>query len=147
MKVLIFFWKIAVSLIQFGSTIYKLSTIFVLIWIRRLVWSLQVGKFRTKEDRADAELRQLLGSDISDVESIHGTLPWRRQRKDGEFFVVTYFSCYSFVLLVPSTPSFLNFAIPAWISSFFASHDRLRSFLFFLSLQSFFPLCLRYLIT
>ncbi|XP_063244815.1 FH1/FH2 domain-containing protein 3 isoform X2 [Bacillus rossius redtenbacheri] len=40
----------------------------------------EVGKFRTKEDRADAELRQLLGSDISDVESIHGT--WRRQRKD-----------------------------------------------------------------
>lgn len=43
---------------------------------------LQVGKFRTKEDRADAELRQLLGSDLSDAESIHGTLPWRRQRKD-----------------------------------------------------------------
>ncbi|XP_015119606.1 FH1/FH2 domain-containing protein 3 isoform X4 [Diachasma alloeum] len=43
----------------------------------------EVGKFRTKEDRADAELRQLLGSDISDVESLHGTLPWRRQRKDG----------------------------------------------------------------
>ncbi|XP_068083718.1 FH1/FH2 domain-containing protein 3 [Anabrus simplex] len=42
----------------------------------------EVGKFRTKEDRADAELRQLLGSDISDAESIHGTLPWRRQRKD-----------------------------------------------------------------
>lgn len=32
--------------------------------------------------RADAELRQLLGSDISDVESIHGTQPWRRPRKD-----------------------------------------------------------------
>ncbi|XP_043278309.1 uncharacterized protein Fhos isoform X2 [Venturia canescens] len=43
----------------------------------------EVGKFRTKEDRADAELRQLLGSDISDVESLQGTLPWRRQRKDG----------------------------------------------------------------
>lgn len=43
----------------------------------------EVGKFRTKEDRADAELRQLLGSDISDVESKHGTLTWRRQRKDG----------------------------------------------------------------
>lgn len=43
---------------------------------------LQVGKFRTKEDRADAELRQLLGSDLSDADSIHGTLPWRRQRKD-----------------------------------------------------------------
>lgn len=47
------------------------------------MFSPKVGKFRTKEDRADAELRQLLGSDISDVESIHGTLPWRRQRKDG----------------------------------------------------------------
>lgn len=41
-----------------------------------------MGKFRTKEDRADAELRQLLGSDISDVESMQGTLPWRRTRKD-----------------------------------------------------------------
>lgn len=47
----------------------------------------KVGKFRTKEDRADAELRQLLGSDISDVESLHGTLPWRRQRKDGKWRV------------------------------------------------------------
>jgi len=47
-----------------------------------LCLTLQVGKFRTKEDRADAELRQLLGSDLSDAESIHGTLPWRRQRKD-----------------------------------------------------------------
>ncbi|XP_024946299.1 uncharacterized protein LOC107273227 isoform X3 [Cephus cinctus] len=44
---------------------------------------LKVGKFRTKEDRADAELRQLLGSEMSDVESIHGTLSWRRQRKEG----------------------------------------------------------------
>jgi hypothetical protein len=42
----------------------------------------QIGKFRTKEDRADAELRQLLGSDISDVESMQGTLPWRRTRRD-----------------------------------------------------------------
>ncbi|KAJ8967003.1 hypothetical protein NQ317_010374, partial [Molorchus minor] len=42
-----------------------------------------MGKFRTKEDRADAELRQLLGSDISDVESLQGTLPWRRTRRDG----------------------------------------------------------------
>lgn len=60
----------------------------------------QVGKFRTKEDRADAELRQLLGSDISDVESIHGTLPWRRQRKDGEFSH-QIFSLLSCVLLLP----------------------------------------------
>jgi len=51
-----------------------------------MLFLLQVGKFRTKEDRADAELRQLLGSDISDVESIHGTLPWRRQKKDGKFY-------------------------------------------------------------
>ncbi|XP_014470874.1 PREDICTED: FH1/FH2 domain-containing protein 3 isoform X1 [Dinoponera quadriceps] len=48
----------------------------------------EVGKFRTKEDRADAELRQLLGSDISDVESIHGTLPWRRQKKDGRIITL-----------------------------------------------------------
>lgn len=43
----------------------------------------QVGKFKTKEDRADAELRQLLGSDISDVDSLQGTLPWRRTRREG----------------------------------------------------------------
>ena len=43
----------------------------------------EVGKFKTKEDRADAELKQLLGSDLSDVESIQGTLTWRRQRKEG----------------------------------------------------------------
>ncbi|KAI4471690.1 formin y 2 domain containing isoform i [Holotrichia oblita] len=42
----------------------------------------ETGKFRTKEDRADAELRQLLGSDISDVESMQGTLPWRRTRRE-----------------------------------------------------------------
>lgn len=43
----------------------------------------KVGKFQSKEVRADAELRQLLGSDISDVESIHGPISWgRRQRKD-----------------------------------------------------------------
>lgn len=47
------------------------------------VFPFQIGKFRTKEDKADAELRQLLGSDISDVESMQGTLPWRRQRRDG----------------------------------------------------------------
>lgn len=41
-----------------------------------------MGKFRSKEDRADAELRQLLGSDISDVESMQGTLPWRRKPRD-----------------------------------------------------------------
>ncbi|CAH1187826.1 unnamed protein product [Phyllotreta striolata] len=42
----------------------------------------EVGKFRSKEDRADAELRQLLGSDMSDVESLQGTLPWRRTRRE-----------------------------------------------------------------
>ncbi|XP_074035086.1 formin homology 2 domain containing isoform X2 [Leptinotarsa decemlineata] len=42
-----------------------------------------VGKFKSKEDRADAELRTLLGSDLSDVESLQGTLPWRRTRRDG----------------------------------------------------------------
>uniref|UniRef100_A0AAR5QKK1 FH2 domain-containing protein n=1 Tax=Dendroctonus ponderosae TaxID=77166 RepID=A0AAR5QKK1_DENPD len=41
-----------------------------------------IGKFRSKEDRADAELRQLLGSDISDVESMQGTLPWRHRRRE-----------------------------------------------------------------
>ncbi|CAG9824324.1 unnamed protein product [Phaedon cochleariae] len=42
-----------------------------------------MGKFnKTKEDKADAELRQLLGSDISDVESMQGTLPWRRTRRE-----------------------------------------------------------------
>ncbi|XP_052132777.1 FH1/FH2 domain-containing protein 3-like, partial [Frankliniella occidentalis] len=43
----------------------------------------EVGKFQSKaEVRADSELRQILVSD-SDVESIHGTMPWgRRQRKD-----------------------------------------------------------------
>ncbi|XP_017772970.1 PREDICTED: FH1/FH2 domain-containing protein 3 isoform X2 [Nicrophorus vespilloides] len=43
----------------------------------------ETAKFRTTEDRADAELRQLLGSDISDVESMQGTLTFRRTRKDG----------------------------------------------------------------
>ena len=38
--------------------------------------------YRTKEDRADAELRQLLGSDISDTESMR-TGTWGRSRKSG----------------------------------------------------------------
>ena len=38
--------------------------------------------YRTKEDRADAELRQLLGSDISDTESMR-TGTWGRSRKPG----------------------------------------------------------------
>lgn len=36
--------------------------------------------YRSKEDRADAELRQLLGSDISDTESMR-TGTWGRTRK------------------------------------------------------------------
>nr|CAD7197695.1 unnamed protein product [Timema douglasi] len=72
-----------------SGSYYSSATAWVKICIMRLdmecyyfVRIVVVGKFRTKEDRADAELRQLLGSDISDVESIHGSLPWRRQRKD-----------------------------------------------------------------
>lgn len=38
--------------------------------------------YRSKEDRADAELRQLLGSDISDTESMR-TGTWGRSRKSG----------------------------------------------------------------
>lgn len=41
------------------------------------------GALRTKEDRADAELRQLLGSDISDTESMR-TGTWGRARKSGK---------------------------------------------------------------
>lgn len=40
--------------------------------------------YRTKEDRADAELRQLLGSDISDTESMR-TGTWGRSRKSSNF--------------------------------------------------------------
>lgn len=42
----------------------------------------ETPKFRSKEDKADAELRQLLGSDYSDMESLQGTLPLRRHKKD-----------------------------------------------------------------
>ena len=41
--------------------------------------------YRSKEDRADAELRQLLGSDISDTESMR-TGTWGRSRKSGKFY-------------------------------------------------------------
>ncbi|XP_065215824.1 FH1/FH2 domain-containing protein 3-like isoform X3 [Planococcus citri] len=47
-----------------------------------------VGKFRSKEDRQDAELRQLLGKEHSpeydnNTNNLHcGSLPWRRLRKD-----------------------------------------------------------------
>ncbi|XP_044734210.1 FH1/FH2 domain-containing protein 3 isoform X2 [Chrysoperla carnea] len=41
----------------------------------------EVGKFSSKEERADAELRHVLGtSDISDIEG-GGTLPWRRRKE------------------------------------------------------------------
>ncbi|XP_031330024.1 FH1/FH2 domain-containing protein 3 isoform X1 [Photinus pyralis] len=42
----------------------------------------EIGKFRTSEDRADAELRQLLGSDMSDAENLQGTFTWRRRSRD-----------------------------------------------------------------
>lgn len=42
--------------------------------------------YRSKEDRADAELRQLLGSDISDTESMR-TGTWGRSRKAGPFII------------------------------------------------------------
>jgi hypothetical protein len=42
--------------------------------------------YGTKEDRADAELRQLLGSDISDTESMR-TGTWGRSRKSSSFAV------------------------------------------------------------
>ena len=61
--------------------------------------SFKVGKFRTKEDRKDAELRKLLGNEITDAESIHGTLPWRRHRKDGKslvYSIVYYFTLMQF---------------------------------------------------
>lgn len=38
--------------------------------------------YQSKEDRADAELRQLLGSDLSDTESMR-TGTWGRSRKPG----------------------------------------------------------------
>lgn len=68
-----------------------------ILFCKILMFLLQVGKFRTKEDRADAELRQLLGSDISDVESIHGTLPWRRQKKDGKLYQIFFLDFFFFL--------------------------------------------------
>lgn len=47
--------------------------------------SLKVGKFRSQEDRADAELRQLLGNETptsKELPTLHGSLPWRRSRKE-----------------------------------------------------------------
>lgn len=65
-----------------GKMITEVNLIFSSKVFFLLKFVLQIGKFRTKEDRADAELRQLLGSDMSDVESLQGTLPWRRQKRD-----------------------------------------------------------------
>nr|XP_018909666.1 PREDICTED: uncharacterized protein LOC109038874 isoform X2 [Bemisia tabaci] len=46
----------------------------------------EIGKVDTKEDRADAELRQLLGNESIDrpnsASPLHGSLPWRRQKKN-----------------------------------------------------------------
>lgn len=55
--------------------------------------SAQVGKLSSQDDRADAELRQLLGNDSADNEtSLTGSLPWRRLRKDnlGNTFNLLY---------------------------------------------------------
>ncbi|XP_066909564.1 FH1/FH2 domain-containing protein 1 isoform X3 [Halyomorpha halys] len=42
----------------------------------------EVGKFRSQEDRADAELKELLDKSNQDRDkTIHGSLPWRRTRK------------------------------------------------------------------
>lgn len=54
----------------------------------------QVGKFRSKEDKQDAELRQLLGKEHSPENDVSnnlqcGSLPWRRQRKDNGNYVIT----------------------------------------------------------
>ncbi len=51
------------------------------------ICGVQVGKFRSKEDRQDAELRQLLGKEHSPENDNSnnlqcGSLPWRRLRKD-----------------------------------------------------------------
>lgn len=43
---------------------------------------IDVGKFRTKEDRADAELKELLGSPSPGNTSLDGTLTWRRRRAE-----------------------------------------------------------------
>ena len=45
--------------------------------------------YRSKEDRADAELRQLLGSDISDTESMR-TGTWGRSRKSGNDYRIQH---------------------------------------------------------
>ncbi|XP_055914009.1 uncharacterized protein LOC129947470 isoform X2 [Eupeodes corollae] len=43
---------------------------------------IDVAKFRTKEDRADAELKELLGSPSPGNASLDGTLTWRRRRAE-----------------------------------------------------------------
>lgn len=66
----------------------KKSFSFLLLILMLIIYCFfQTGKFRSKEDRADAELRQLLGSDISDVDSLQGTLPWRRTRRESSRFL------------------------------------------------------------
>ncbi|KAL1116963.1 hypothetical protein AAG570_004291, partial [Ranatra chinensis] len=51
----------------------------------------EVGKFRSQEDRADAELKELLGNEKLDKHTtnhtIHGSLPWRRTRKEAVILI------------------------------------------------------------
>ncbi|XP_073976339.1 formin homology 2 domain containing isoform X4 [Rhodnius prolixus] len=44
----------------------------------------EVGKFRSQDDSKDAELKQLLGNSTPEKETatLHGSLPWRRTKKD-----------------------------------------------------------------
>ncbi|XP_018801579.1 PREDICTED: FH1/FH2 domain-containing protein 3 isoform X5 [Bactrocera latifrons] len=43
---------------------------------------IDMAKFKTKEDRADAELKELLGSAGADTPDASGTLTWRRRRAE-----------------------------------------------------------------
>nr|XP_036217834.1 FH1/FH2 domain-containing protein 3 isoform X6 [Bactrocera oleae] len=43
---------------------------------------IDMAKFKTKEDRADAELKELLGSASADTPDANGTLTWRRRRAE-----------------------------------------------------------------
>ncbi|XP_039966029.1 FH1/FH2 domain-containing protein 3 isoform X4 [Bactrocera tryoni] len=43
---------------------------------------IDMAKFKTKEDRADAELKELLGSASADTPDASGTLTWRRRRAE-----------------------------------------------------------------
>ncbi|XP_011179808.1 FH1/FH2 domain-containing protein 1 isoform X7 [Zeugodacus cucurbitae] len=43
---------------------------------------IDMAKFKTKEDRADAELKELLGTASADTPDANGTLTWRRRRAE-----------------------------------------------------------------